>query len=699
MKQILQDIKNGNTQLAKVPVPMRKKGHLLIRSRQSLISAGTERMLIYFGRAGYLEKAKQQPEKVKMVLDKIRTDGLIPTIEAVQSKLNQLLPLGYCNVGVVEAFDGSGFMEGERVVSNGPHAEFVSVPENLCAKIPETVTDESAAFTVLGAIALQGIRLAGPELGEIFVVTGLGLIGQLAVQLLIANGCSVIGVDIDTEKCSLAEKLGAKIVDLSKGEDPVAFAMQVSNNKGIDGVLITASTKSSEPIHQAAQMCRKKGRIVLVGVTGLELNRVDFYEKELSFQVSCSYGPGRYDPEYEEKGNDYPLGYVRWTAQRNFTAVLGLMAQGKMDIEPLISHRFPIEEAEKAYEMIGGTRASYLGVLLEYQPGSLGMQSIPLCDSVYAGSEGAIAVAAVIGAGNYTGQVFLPALRKTGIRLKHIVSSRGVNGTHFGQKFGFEQSTTDSGMVFKDNEINVIFITTRHDSHCKLVKESLRAEKHVFVEKPLCLTLEELDEIKGQYLGMKNPPLLMVGFNRRFAPHVVKIKKLISQTRAPKSFIMTVNAGSIPSDHWTQDKNIGGGRIIGEACHFIDLLRFLAGSKILTSSIEKLNSGLDDTVCIHLSFADGSIGSIHYFSNGNKSFAKERLEVFCDGKILQLDNFKTLKGFGWPRFTRMKLWRQDKGHWGGIHAFIDAVNQGKGKLPIPFEEIVEVTQISIELAI
>lgn len=700
MKQILQDIKKGHTILADVPVPKPKRGMMLIKTRASLISSGTEKMLIDFGRANYLDKARQQPEKVKMVLDKIRTDGIIPTVEAVRSKLNQPLPLGYCNAGVIESSGDPAFKEGDRVVSNGPHAEYVRVGKNLCAKIPENVRDEEAVFAVPGAIALQGIRLAGPELGETFAVIGLGLIGQLAVQLLIANGCNVVASDVDPEKCRLAETFGAVVSDISQGGDIVEAAVQISGQRGIDGVIITAATSSDLPVHQAAQMCRKRGRIILVGTSGLKLNRSDFYEKEISFQVSCSYGPGRYDSDYEEKGNDYPFGFVRWTEQRNFDAVLELISRRQLDIASLISHRFDILKATSAYEILGKADVFKLGVILNYSDtpdkthGTQPFEEKNRVDLTPRKQSSGLN-ASVIGAGGYTGQVFLPALKKTGVSLRHIASGQGVSSTHWGKKFGFETSVTDPELIFSDPDTSMVFINTRHDSHVEFVLDALNARKHVYVEKPLCLTLEQLSEIEDTYgEGL----MLMVGFNRRFAPHIEKIKLLTATSSAPKSFIMTVNAGAIPYDHWTQDPHTGGGRIIGEACHFVDLLRFLAGGPIVRSAIEYMPARTSDTASIQLSFEDGSIGTIHYFANGNKGFPKERLEVFCDGKILEMDNYKNLKGYGWDNFKSMRTWRQDKGHANALKAFVSAAENDKGIAPIPFEEILEVSKISIELA-
>ncbi len=720
MKQILQSLKTGATEVAEVPCPAVKRGQLLIRSSHTLLSAGTERMLVEFGKANWIDKARQQPDKLRTVLDKIKTDGLMPTVEAVFNKLDQPLPLGYCNVGtVLEAGEGlSGFVPGDRVVSNGKHAEVVSIPLNLCARVPDAVPDEEAAFTVLGAIALQGIRLVQPTLGETVVVTGLGLIGLLAVQLLRAHGCRVLGLDFDAEKLALARSFGAEVVDLAAGQDPVAAAQSYSRGRGVDAVIITASTKSNEPVHQAALMCRKRGRIVLVGVAGLELLRADFYEKELIFQVSCSYGPGRYDPGYEEKGNDYPIGFVRWTEQRNLEAVLDMMTDGRLDVKPLISHRYELKRAEEAYALVAGAGPS-LGILLQYPRAEKQPDEVLMRKTVALGSldhhaslamTAGSAVLGFVGSGNYATSVLIPAFKAAGARLKTVASSGGVSGLHAGRKFGFEATTTDTASVFADAQVSAVIVTTRHDSHAGFVLQALTAGKHVFVEKPLCLTLGELEEIQADMdrrtsvmgrserdTAIAMTPTVMVGFNRRFAPQVQKISSLLKGVTGPKSFVMTVNAGTIPAEHWTQDPEVGGGRIIGEACHFIDLLRFLAGSRIASHHVTKMDSQSDNSVTISLKFEDGSIGVVHYLANGSKAFPKERLEVFAAGRVLQLDNFRKLKGFGWPGFSRMNLWQQDKGQKACAVAFIRAIAQG-GPVPIPFDEIVEVARVSIEVA-
>ncbi|NEQ64603.1 MAG: Gfo/Idh/MocA family oxidoreductase [Symploca sp. SIO2D2] len=705
MKQLLQSLSNGDTEIVNIPYPQVKPKHLLIQSCASLVSAGTERMLVEFGQANWIDKARQQPDKVKMVLDKIKTDGLLPTLDAVQSKLDQPLPMGYSNAGVVvEVGAGvTGFTVGDRVISNGSHAELVCVPQNLCAKIPDGVSNEAAAFTVIGAIALQGIRLAQPTLGETFVVTGLGLIGLITVQLLRSHGCRVLALDFNPQRLKLAQQFGAKTVNLGQGEDAIAKAQLFSQGQGIDGVIVTAATKSNEPIHQAAQMCRKRGRIILVGVVGLELSRADFYEKELTFQVSCSYGPGRYDPNYEQQGQDYPLGFVRWTAQRNFTAILEQLATNALDVAPLISHRFPFDQAAQAYQLLSSSTPS-LGILLEYpatDTATIAQQTTIQLASPISPLSPTVPCIGFIGAGNYATRILIPAFQQTSAILKTIATQGGVSGIYAGRKFGFQQTTTDTDSLFSDSEINTLVIATRHNSHAELVCQALNASKNVFVEKPLAITPEQLQKIQSTYHHLTSPPLIMVGFNRRFAPQIQKIRILLTRQTTPKTLIMTINAGAIPAQHWTQDQEIGGGRIIGEACHFIDLLRFLVGYPITNVQTTKLQEATKatipcDNVTCSLSFADGSMGTVHYLANGHKSFPKERLEIFWGGKILQLDNFRKLRGYGFSDFQTMNLWRQDKGNQACATAFIEAISNGKPS-PISFAELIEVTQVSLEI--
>lgn len=701
MKQVLQNIANGETQLLEVPCPARREGQLLISTSISLVSSGTERMLIDFGRSNLFKKARQQPDKVKMVLDKVKTDGLSPTINAVRSKLDQPLPLGYCNVGRVIEAPGTDFKGGERVVSNGYHAEVVRVPNNLCVRVPDEVGDEAAAFTVVGAIALQGIRLVAPTVGETIVVTGLGLIGLFAVQLLRANGCRVMGIDFDSAKCELARKFGAETVDLSKGEDPITRAAAFSRGRGVDGVVIAASSKSNEPVSQAAKICRKRGRIVLVGVVGLALSRADFFDKELTFQVSCSYGPGRYDDEYEQKGHDYPVGFVRWTEQRNFEAVLDLMASGQIDVKPLITHRFEIDNALDAYKTLDNPSA--LGILLNYSGKDLALLTNPTVSLRKPVSyEGTNVVIGCIGAGNYASLVLIPAFREAGARLDTVVTSGGVSAVHHGNKNAFSTASTDAKTAYSSSLINTIVIATQHNQHARQVCNALIAGKHVFVEKPLALSLEEIDEIKRAYDSQAGTCQLMVGYNRRFAPHVKKMKMLLSSVVGPKAFIMTMNAGAVPEDHWTQDPVVGGGRIIGEACHYIDLMRYLVGKKIASYNATCIGgqhgTGVtDDKASITLTFEDGSFGTIHYLANGGKAFPKERIEVFANDAVLQLDNFRKLSGFGWPGFKTHKLFKQDKGQVACVRTFVDAITRGQ-PAPINIDDIIEVARVSVEVA-
>lgn len=702
VQQILQDLGNGKTSIVEAPPPRVSPGQLLIDTTASLISTGTERMLVNFGRSGLISKARQQPEKVRQVIAMAKTNGWLTTIEAVRSKLKDTIPLGYSNVGRVREVGpgASGFKAGDRVVSNGPHSDVVSVPMNLCARIPDGVSDEDASFAILGAIGLQGIRLAKPTLGEAFVVTGVGTIGLITVQLLLANGCRVLAVDFNAAKLELAASFGAETCNPRVGEDPLAAARAFSRGMGVDGVIITASTQSSDPISQAASISRKRGRIVLVGVTGLELNRSDFYEKELSFQVSCAYGPGRYDPDYEQRGQDYPFGLVRWTEKRNIEAILDLMAAGRLELGPLISRRFRFEDAKKAYDVLTQDKSA-LGILLTYdhpvEPRHAKTIRLRQAAST-APAQGKISVG-FIGAGNYASRVLIPAFKVAGARLHTIASAGGSSSSVHGQRAGFANATSDVDELIRNPEIDTVVIATRHDSHADLTIAALSAGKHVFVEKPLALTLEELQRIEEAHAHSTR--VLMGGFNRRFAPLVGRMKTMLDQVREPKGFIMVMNAGQIPSDHWTQDRQIGGGRIIGEACHLIDLMRYLAGSRI--TSVSAIGMGADasaiteDKASISLTFSNGSFGTLHYLANGGPSFPKERIEAFVAGRTLQLDNFRTLRGFNWPGFRKAKLLRQQKGQTNCVQAFVRAIEQGSGS-PIPDEQLFEVSRAAIESA-
>lgn len=698
MKQVLQSLKTGVIELADVPCPVVRAGHLLVQTTHSLISPGTERMLVEFGQASLINKARSQPEKVKQVLDKIRTDGLFPTLEAVFSRLDEPLPLGYCNVGrVVEIGRGvEGFSVGDLVASNGQHAEMVCVPTTLAAKLPPGVDPAEASFTVLGAIGLHGVRLLEPTLGENFVVIGLGLLGLIGAQLLRASGCNVLGVDVNRGRCEMAKAFGCETVCIAEGGDPVRAAQTFSANIGVDGVLVTASSKSDEIMHQAASMCRKRGRIVLVGAVGLELRRSDFYEKELTFQVSCSYGPGRYDPVYEAQVRDYPRAFVRWTVARNFEAVLDAIARGRLDVKPLITKSMPHADAATAYDSILKD-SGVLGVIMRYpeQPAPTRRTlTLPRSKPAKPAQPGA-PVVGVIGAGNFTKLILLPALAATSARIKTVVSAGGVSGFHAGRKFEAEEAGSDYRALLDDREVNTVFITTRHGAHAQMVADALRAGKHVFVEKPLAVDEAGLELVRAA--RRERPDLhLMVGFNRRFAPHAVKVKELLRGRSSPISVNIMVNAGDIPPEVWVHDREAGGGRIIGEGCHFIDLALFLTGSA--PTMAQALMFGpqagklREDKMTISLAFADGSIATIHYWANGPKSFPKERVEVFSEGRALCIDNWRRLTAFSWPGAPRMNI-SIDKGHKAEVARFIDGTRAGGPPL-IPFDELLQVSVAS-----
>jgi len=689
MKQIIQSFKTGDTMLEDIPSPLVRKGCVLIETTRSLVSLGTERMLVEFGKSNLIQKARQQPEKAKQVLEKIKTDGLLPTMEAVFNKLEEPLPLGYCNVGNVIAV-GEGvteFVLGDRVASNGHHAEFVCVPQNLVVKIPENVSDEEATFTVIGSIGLQGIRLCQPSLGETMVVFGLGLIGLITAQLLRANGCTVIGIEFDEAKLNLAKEWGIHTINPAAGDDVVKVVMALTNGLGADGVIITASTKSNEVISQAAQMSRKRGRIILVGVIGLDLNRAEFYEKELTFQVSCSYGPGRYDDNYEQRGQDYPLPFVRWTEKRNFSAVLQAISSGVIDVKSLITEIVPLEDYQKVYGKIGESKA--IASILSYGSSDY-KTNVTLFEKANTQKAGGLAI---IGAGNFTKMTMLPALSKTKANLASIVSNSGVSGTALAKKYKIAQSSTDFDNVLSDPSINTVLITTRHNLHAPMTIRALSAGKNVFVEKPLALSKDELHDILDAY--QKGGGTLTVGFNRRFSPFAEKMKALLGSDNSPMNVVATMNAGSIPANVWVHDLNIGGGRIVGEACHFIDLISYLTGSQVqeVCMNVMGLSPQLNtDNATILLKYQNGSIGVINYFANGSKAYSKERIEVYSQDRTLVLDNWRILEGFGFKGFSSMKS-RMDKGHDAQFELLANQI-LSKGDALIPIQSLVNTTLAS-----
>ena len=613
-------------------------------------------------------------------------------MSAVRNKLEQPIPLGYCNVGkVVEVGkDVTEFKVGDRVASNGPHAEFVSVPKNLVVKIPENVSDEEATFTVIGSIGLQGIRLAKPTFGETIVVVGLGLIGLISAQLLKANGCNVIGFDFDQNKVDLAKTFGIDAINPANSVKQVEYVLEKTLNVGCDAVIITASNKDNEIISQSANMCRKRGRIVLVGVIGLNIKRSDFYEKELSFQVSCSYGPGRYDSNYEDAGNDYPLPFVRWTEKRNFESVLNAISNKLINVNPLISEKIPINDFDKVYENIGNKRS--IASILVYDINKKYDNNKNLKVSSDKNYTSGKPLLGIIGAGNFTSSMILPKLKRTGVDIKSIASSKGLSGTILANKYSIENSTTDFKNIIDDNEINLVLITTQHGSHSNFVCEALKKNKCVFVEKPLSTTWEGLNNILSEL--EKSKAWLTVGFNRRFAPLAQELKKRISP--APMNIIANMNAGYIPPESWVHDVKSGGGRIIGEACHFIDLCTFLTGSLVTDVCINSM--GLNpktntDNASILLKYENGSNAVINYFSNGSKMYSKERIEVYQQNSTLILDNWQKLTGYGVKGF-KSKRSKQDKGHLNQFKSLLTAFEGSDGP-PIPISEIFNTSKATL----
>lgn len=701
MKQLIQNLRTGETMLVEVPTPQVQPGHVLIQTRRSLVSLGTERMLVEFSKASLPDKIRQQPDKVRQVLDKVQSDGLRPTLEAVVRKLNQPIPLGYCNVGIVLAV-GDGVPDlrvGDRVASNGYHAEVVCVPRNLVVPIPDAVSDNEATFTVVGAIGLNGIRLLAPVAGETVVVIGLGLIGLLTAELLQLSGCQVIGVEINEAKCQLAAKSGIKVINPALGAEPINAVMALTNGVGADGVLITASSPTDKLLSQVARVSRQKGTIVLVGVADLTVSRTDLYEKEVSLRVARSYGPGRYDDAYEQKGQDYPLAHVRWTANRNFQAILHFLATGQLRVTPFITENVPLADYKNIYSNLQSSER--IASLLTYPEEAKATPVLRLREQAY---EPGCGVIGVIGAGNFTSAILLPALKAAGGVVKTIASAGGLNATVLARKFGIAQSTSDYQQLLNDPDIDVCVITTRHDSHARLAVAALKAGKHVFVEKPLAIYAHELPALIEHQ--QRSGRLVMVGFNRRFSPYAQKMKKLLGGDQSvnlPMNIVATVNAGCIPATSWVHDRAIGGGRILGEACHFVDLITFLTGSRVVSVCLNAMGSRpteTSDSASMLLRYENGSTGTINYFSNGSKAYAKERVEVYSQDRTLVLDNFRTLTGYGFKGFSRMSG-RQDKGHVEQMKRFLNRVRAGQRQTDdqldpaqslIPFDNSINTTR-------
>jgi len=689
MNQLILNLKTGQLALETVPVPQVGPGQVLIRSRRSLVSPGTERMLVAFGRGSLFSKAQQQPERVRQVFDKIKTDGLGPTINAIRRRLDQPIPLGYCNTGEVMAVgaDVTDVCIGQRVASNGPHAEVVCVPRKLVAPIPDGVSDDEAAFTVAGAIALQSVRLIGPTLGETVVVIGLGLIGLLTVSLLELHGCCVIGIDSDETRCILARKRG--ITALNPAEIDVVRAVLERTGHGADGVVIAAASESGEIIAQAARMSRQRGRAVVSGVVPMHLNRADFFAKELTLQVSHSYGPGRHDVQYEQHGHDYPVGYVRWTENGNFQEILRLLSDKKLPVNDLITDVVPLTEFADVYAPKSQQRA--IATLFSY-PDTVDLNPVvQLRESRFSGNLGGVGM---IGAGNFADATLLPALLNAGLTPLMIASVGGLNATRLARKFGIAQSTSDYRQILDNPAIDLCVIATRHDSHAHLTIAALQAGKHVFVEKPLALYDHELSEIITAQ--QQSGRAVTVGFNRRFSPFVQKMKGLLGSSawhEVPINVVATMNAGNVPPDSWLHDRAVGGGRLIAEAVHLVDLITFLTGSRVTRVCLNAMGTNPTDTTdsaTLLLHYENGATGTVHYFANGSTAYPKERVEAYSQGRTLVLDNYRKLTGYGFKNFSSLRG-RQDKGHR-ALLTRIAALLRDGGPPPIPFADSVNATQ-------
>jgi len=670
MKQVLQNRKTGRPFVGEVPVPALVRGRVLVRTVASLISAGTERAAVELVSKGLVKEARQRPDLVKAVVAKVKNEGLLNTFASVRDKMAASQALGYSAAGVVAAVaeDVNDFQAGDRVACAGvgfaSHAEVLSVPKNLCVHLPEKVSFESGAYGTLGAIALQGVRLAEPTLGESVVVIGLGLVGQLTVQLLKANGCRVFGLDLDPSRVSLALELGADKAVISN-DDAAKEIEAWTRGYGADAVLITAATDSNQPIELAARVSRLKGRVIVVGMTGMDIPRAPFFSRELKLIISMSYGPGRYDPEYEERGKDYPLPYVRWTEKRNIESFLELIGDGRVNVERLTTHRFPIGDADRAYQLIsGGVQEANLGVVLNYDPDAAVLRKISLGAAAPVRKSEKSIVVGVIGAGGYVPAMLLPHFKSEGVEFCSIATATGISAHDVGKRFGFAYAVSTADEVLDEPSINLVVIGTKNDTHAELARGALARNKHVFVEKPLALNDQQLESVLEAVAA--SPAKLMVGYNRRFSPLAQRAKEFFSNREAPLSILYRVNAGRIPNEHWMQNAEEGGGRIIGEVCHFIDLMQYLTGALPVSVFAESISANSSkivdaDSVFITLRFADGSNGTIAYLAEGDKGLAKERVEIFSGGKVFVLDDFRRATLYRDGREEQVTLKAQDKG--------------------------------------
>ncbi len=690
MKQIIQSYKTGKMEVVEVPIPGCGENGILIQTKSSLVSAGTEKMMIDLAKKSLLGKAKSRPDLVKQVLEKMKKEGFQSTIQKVMTKLDSPVPLGYSCAGeiIMSGKNVMGFSKGDRVACAGAgyanHAEINFIPKNLFTKIPDSVSFEDASFVTVGSIALQGIRQLNPTIGEKIAVIGSGLIGQLTIQLLKANGCNVIAIDINKNKLLLAEEMGADKTALSS--DMFSCIEDYTKGVGVDGVIITASTKSKQVMTQAGEICRIKGRVIIVGLFPIEIPREIYYKKELECKLSMSYGPGRYDPLYEEQGIDYPISYVRWTEQRNLETIINLIEHKKITPQKLITHKFEFENVHNAYKLLSGeSKEPYLGIILNYA------KEIQQSSLINISKEKKISKIelALVGAGNFSQSVTLPTLKNLKINFNTLVDHNSTVLTDIGRKYQFNTISSSMDDILKDELINMVMITTPHNNHAALVMECLRFDKNVFVEKPLAICEEDLEEIKKVY--EEYPRQLMVGFNRRFSSHAKKIKEYISNSSTPLIMNYVINAGDIPSEHWVQDPKIGGGRIIGEVCHFLDFLQYISDSKptsIFAISL-KTNNMLyknDDSVQIIISYKNGSIGTITYHAVGDKSLPKEFFEVSAGNKTVKMHNFNITEFYSNGHKSKYRSKKQDKGFTQEYQQFFNSIINNNPS-PISFESL------------
>ena len=714
MKQVTQNYRSGEVRIEDVPAPILKTGGVLVENRFSLISSGTERSTINVSRKGLIGKAKDRPDQFRQVMNAVKKNGLIATYKTVTDRLSQPAPLGYSCAGIIRDVPENmgGLKTGDPVACAGSgyasHAEVVFVPKNLCARVPDGVRLEAAAFTTIGAVAMQGVRQAQVQLGENVAVIGLGVVGFLTVQILKAAGCNVLGIDIDTERLQIALDHGVDEIAVAGSDGIGELALDFSRGRGVDAAIITAATSSNDPVILAGEISRDRGRVVVVGSVAMDIPRKDYYEKELNLRLSRSYGPGRYDPSYEEKGVDYPIGYVRWTERRNMVVFLDLLASGKVDVDRLITHKFRIDDAERAYDVImGKTQEQSIGVLLEYA----GEVDTEYKETRGRGDEGtrgqgdketrgqgvADVKLGFVGAGNFARSFLLPNVKTNNtVSLRGVATGSGLNAKDVARKFGFQYCTTDYGEILDDPEITTVVIATRHNLHARVAMEAMKKHKAVFVEKPLALTESELIEVIKTW--QENEGQIMVGFNRRFAPLVEEMKSFSQNRTQPLAINYRINAGFIPGDHWTQDASEGGGRIIGEVCHFADLIQFITGSlpvRVFAESISASNDTVvdNDNISVTIKFGDGSLGTIMYLANGDAALPKERIEVFGEGSVAVLDDFKKLRLIRKGKVKRIGKRRQDKGYRKELQMFIRSVKYG-AEMPIPFKEIVMATSLT-----